>query len=68
MEETVYRPSSFPSSLLSLLSSIEGKVCGHYTQVVWSNTRRLSCSEIQCIDYCNFIVCDYDPPGNYAEM
>lgn len=49
-----------------------GKVCGHYTQIVWRGTTTLGCG----IQYCTtnspfagfpnwyFVVCDYDPPGN----
>ena len=43
-----------------------GKVCGHYTQVVWSNSVRLGCARVQCNDNKGwFVICNYDPPGNY---
>ncbi|PON86803.1 Ves allergen [Trema orientale] len=43
-----------------------GKVCGHYTQVVWRNSVRLGCAKVQCNDNKGtFIGCNYDPPGNY---
>ncbi|KAG0468667.1 hypothetical protein HPP92_017995 [Vanilla planifolia] len=43
-----------------------GKQCGHYTQIVWRDTRRLGCSSVQCLgDRGQLIVCEYDPPGNY---
>ncbi|KAJ3695378.1 hypothetical protein LUZ60_000755 [Juncus effusus] len=47
----------------------EGCMCGHYTQVVWRNTTRLGCAMVPC--YGNkgtFVVCSYDPPGNYVGM
>lgn len=31
-------------------SCLEGEVCGHYTQVVWSDTRRLGCAKVKCTD------------------
>ncbi|KAE9446141.1 hypothetical protein C3L33_21961, partial [Rhododendron williamsianum] len=43
-----------------------GKVCGHYTQVVWRNSVRLGCARVRCNDGLWFITCNYDPPGNYV--
>ncbi|NOK20304.1 CAP domain-containing protein [Corallococcus carmarthensis] len=50
-----------------------GKVCGHYTQVVWRNTRRLGCATKRCTvnspfggSAWDFWVCNYAPPGNYV--
>ncbi|WOH04838.1 hypothetical protein DCAR_0624250 [Daucus carota subsp. sativus] len=43
-----------------------GKVCGHYTQVVWRNSVRLGCARVLCSNgVWWFITCSYDPPGNY---
>ncbi len=42
-----------------------GQVCGHYTQVVWGNTRKLGCGVATC-GSAQVWVCNYDPPGNYA--
>lgn len=43
-----------------------GKVCGHYTQVVWRNSVRLGCARVLCNNgNWWFITCSYDPPGNY---
>ncbi|XP_010461857.1 PREDICTED: pathogenesis-related protein 1B-like [Camelina sativa] len=42
-----------------------GKVCKHYTQVVWSNSVKLGCARVLCnnnVDY--FVSCNYDAPGN----
>lgn len=43
-----------------------GKVCGHYTQIVWQNTTHVGCGMAQC-DHGNetIVVCNYDPAGNY---
>jgi pathogenesis-related protein 1 len=38
-------------------------VCGHYTQMVWSDTRSLGCGVASC-DNGEVWVCNYDPPGN----
>lgn len=46
-------------------------VCGHYTQNVWANTKKVGCGyQANCgmIDGYHdvFLVCRYDPPGNYV--
>nr|WAU86940.1 birch protein [Betula platyphylla] len=46
-------------------SCAAGKVCGHYTQVVWRNSVRLGCAKVRCNSGGTFIGCNYDPPGNY---
>ncbi|KAF3649586.1 putative basic form of pathogenesis-related protein 1-like [Capsicum annuum] len=46
-------------------SCAPGKVCGHYTQVVWRNSVRLGCARVRCNNGWVFITCNYDPPGNY---
>ncbi|CAM8888825.1 hypothetical protein QQ045_024137 [Rhodiola kirilowii] len=43
-----------------------GKVCGHYTQVVWKNSVRFGCARAQCNNGWYFVICSYDPPGNYV--
>lgn len=42
-----------------------GKVCGHYTQIVWSTTKKVGCTKIAC-DGFDIWVCNYDPPGNWV--
>lgn len=38
---------------------------GHYTQIVWGDTREFGCGKAQGTDYVIW-VCEYDPPGNMA--
>lgn len=47
-------------------SCAPGKVCGHYTQVVWADTKRVGCGRGKC-DHGrgDIIICSYDPPGNW---
>ncbi|XP_068320624.1 pathogenesis-related protein 1-like [Pyrus communis] len=47
-------------------SCADGKVCGHYTQVVWRNSARVGCAKVRCSSGGTFIGCNYDPPGNYV--
>ncbi|MQM04908.1 hypothetical protein Taro_037703 [Colocasia esculenta] len=47
-------------------SCAPGQMCGHYTQIVWGSSRRLGCASVTCSAGKGvFIVCNYDPPGNY---
>jgi pathogenesis-related protein 1 len=48
-------------------------VCGHYTQVVWRDSKRLGCGVANCTKNSPFgsgswqmWVCNYDPPGNFV--
>ncbi|MFN7117691.1 MAG: CAP domain-containing protein [Saprospiraceae bacterium] len=43
----------------------EWSVCGHYTQLIWENTKRVGCAVAVCKDGGEIWVCNYDPPGNY---
>jgi pathogenesis-related protein 1 len=51
-----------------------GKVCGHYTQLVWRNTTHVGCAVRTCTKNSpfgsnfptwEFWVCNYTPPGNF---
>ncbi|VDM30863.1 unnamed protein product [Hydatigera taeniaeformis] len=49
-----------------------GKVCGHYTQVVWATSEELGCAVKQCDGMMPgwgppiyLLACQYKPPGNY---
>ncbi|GJN10358.1 hypothetical protein PR202_ga28446 [Eleusine coracana subsp. coracana] len=46
-------------------SCARGKMCGHYTQVVWRNTRAIGCARVICNNGGTFIICSYNPPGNF---
>ncbi|KAH9523310.1 hypothetical protein Btru_066357 [Bulinus truncatus] len=44
------------------------ETCGHYSQVVWRDTQRVGCAITHCESeeiLNNFVVCSYDPPGNW---
>ena len=43
------------------MSKLSGS--GHYTQLVWRNTKQLGCAKVECGSKV-IIVCNYDPPGN----
>ncbi len=42
-----------------------GQQCGHYTQIVWRNTKKVGCGLAFCPDKSQVWVCSYDPPGNW---
>lgn len=42
-----------------------GKVCGHYTQVMWRDSTRIGCAQVTCSSGWHYVVCSYDPPGNW---
>ncbi|KAL2232786.1 pathogenesis-related protein PR-1-like [Sesamum indicum] len=47
-------------------SCVYGQECGHYTQIVWKDTRRMGCARVVCYGGRGvFMICNYDPPGNY---
>ncbi len=39
-------------------------VCGHYTQLIWSDTREVGCAVARDA-FREVWVCNYDPPGNW---
>jgi len=45
-------------------NSCKGGVCGHYTQVVWKDTREVGCGMTVCGDQAQIWVCRYSPAGN----
>ncbi|XP_063783505.1 GLIPR1-like protein 1 isoform X2 [Pseudophryne corroboree] len=45
---------------------LTGKMCGHYTQVVWANSYKVGCAATKCPGSYGFIVaCNYGPAGNF---
>ncbi|MDD2776179.1 MAG: CAP domain-containing protein [Gallionella sp.] len=48
-------------------SCAAGKVCGHYTQVVWRDTTTVGCGMAMCDSPKNQVwVCQYLPAGNWV--
>jgi uncharacterized protein YkwD len=48
-------------------SCAKGKMCGHYTQVVWKTTTTVGCAIAVCEDSHEQVwVCQYQPPGNWV--
>lgn len=44
-----------------------GKMCGHYTQMVWKDTSKVGCAMAVCEDSKEQIwVCQYQPAGNWV--
>ncbi|TVU40949.1 hypothetical protein EJB05_14435, partial [Eragrostis curvula] len=47
-------------------SCTAGQVCGHYTQVVWRDSTAIGCARVVCDNNGGvFIICSYNPPGNF---
>ncbi|NWY72165.1 PI16 inhibitor, partial [Erithacus rubecula] len=56
---------------LTTSTCVPGQMCGHYTQVVWSNTHQIGCGAHFCekiegieTENMHLLVCNYYPPGN----
>ncbi|XP_057679030.1 serotriflin-like [Corythoichthys intestinalis] len=49
------------------VGSVNGRVVGHFTQIVWYSSNQLGCAMAYCPNsrYKYFYVCHYCPPGNY---
>jgi pathogenesis-related protein 1 len=44
-----------------------GKMCGHYTQMVWKTSTRVGCAVAVCEDTQDQVwVCQYQPAGNWV--
>ena len=48
-------------------SCTAGKMCGHYTQVIWRATQKVGCAVAVCEDTQQQVwVCQYQPAGNWV--
>uniref|UniRef100_A0A0E0JJ30 SCP domain-containing protein n=1 Tax=Oryza punctata TaxID=4537 RepID=A0A0E0JJ30_ORYPU len=48
-------------------SCAQGKVCGHYTQVVWRASTSIGCARVVCSNGLGVIItCNYKPAGNFV--
>ena len=46
------------------LNCTKGKMCGHYTQMVWADSEQVGCGSHRCPSF-NYFVCNYWPRGNW---
>jgi pathogenesis-related protein 1 len=47
-------------------SCTDGKMCGHYTQIIWRATTKVGCGMAVCEDTQEQVwVCQYQPAGNW---
>lgn len=42
-----------------------GEQCGHFTQMVWHESREVGCAKAVCPDKSQIWACNYHPRGNY---
>lgn len=42
----------------------EAYECGHYTQIVWRDTKSVGCARAKCKNNWMFVICSYYPVGN----
>ncbi|URE34636.1 SCP [Musa troglodytarum] len=47
-------------------SCMSGKMCGHFTQIVWNSSEAVGCARVECFAGGVIITCNYDPPGNWV--
>lgn len=43
-----------------------GQSCGHYTQIIWEDTREVGGGVAYAEGFQEIWVCNYDPPGNWV--
>ncbi|KAE8008204.1 hypothetical protein FH972_004741 [Carpinus fangiana] len=48
-------------------SCVNGE-CGHYTQLIWRDTKVIGCARAKCRNNWMFVTCNYYPPGNWEGM
>jgi uncharacterized protein YkwD len=61
-EAACYEYGVFPDRCTPLTGQCQS--CGHYTQIIWRESRWLGCGLAHC-GQGDVWVCNYDPPGNY---
>jgi len=42
-----------------------GQICGHFTQMIWHESRQIGCANAICPDKSQIWACNYHPRGNY---
>ncbi|CAO2163612.1 unnamed protein product [Urochloa humidicola] len=52
------------ASGMCMIGRPEELKCGHYTQVVWRNTKAIGCARVLCDNGGVFVTCNYTPAGN----
>jgi len=57
-EKRLFRPGAYPDCKVN-----HAAVVGHYTQMVWRNTRSVGCALVGNGRH-DYLVCRYSPPGN----
>lgn len=50
--------------IMRKIAVLPAKVCGHYTQVVWKNSRYVGCGKAMAANGTLYYVCNYYPAGN----
>jgi pathogenesis-related protein 1 len=48
------------------ISNSNFKDFGHYTQMIWRETREVGCAIVSNGGNGTYVVCQYNPPGNYV--
>ncbi|CAI5971781.1 unnamed protein product [Closterium sp. NIES-64] len=61
-EKADWTPSPIPDGCA------EGKMCGHYTQVVWRDTTHVGCASAQCPDGSGMWVCNYSLTKPHSKL
>ena len=63
VEEKVYYRGEAITSSDQRVTSGNFDAWGHYTQVMWKDTKEVGCAKVECKGSI-IVVCNYDPPGN----
>jgi Cysteine-rich secretory protein family len=59
-EKSLFKPGRFPD----VSTNGRWEDVGHYTQLIWANTREVGCA-VASNDEEDVLVCRYSPPGNW---